>query len=216
MEADSFYRRLLSPAEAINALTIGATHSDTSVLGETGLRIDPFVSEDLPSPVSALGLGYRRAVKPDLLLPGGRQMFTEKLGNAHANDTLQVLNSTSRAPGHRAAAPGGPGNLSATRFYRGTSNSTAIAARKAAQLYELLRELRTGPNGDALSERFTAVTLKTLLVHGCSWDGAFGVIAPVLQALPGRPAVREYAPRFLGYGICRPDRVFRALQRERL
>lgn len=208
LEADSLNRRLLSPAEAINALTVGAVHSDSSALVGGGPRINPFASHDLPSPINALGLGYRRAVKPDLLLPGGRQLFTERPGNAHANETLQVLGHTTRPPGHRAAAPGGPGNLAATRFYRGTSNSTAIATRKAAQLYELLRTLQAQPNGRALSERFTAVTLKALLVHGCSWDGAIAVIAPVLEALPGRPPLRQCAARFLGYGVSQTDRVF--------
>src|SRR5882762_66531 len=207
-ETDGINRRLLSPAEAINALTIGAIHSDASPMGPLGNRVDPYISADLPSPVSALGLGYRRAVKPDILFPGGRQLFTERLGNAHQNEKLQVFPGTTRPPGQHAAAPGGAGDLTATRYYCGTSNATALAARRAAQLYEVLRTLREGPGGAALEERHTSVLLKTMLVHGSSWDGPAGVMEPVFQTLHNRPPFREYAPRFLGYGLCRYERMF--------
>ncbi len=207
IEADSFNRRLLCPAEAINALTIGAVHSDSCVVGEMGLRINPFQSANLPSPISSLGLGYRRSVKPDLLLTGGRQLFTAKMGNAHNRETLQLLPTTSRPPGHRAAAPGRAGDLAATRFYCGTSNATAMGARKTAEMYEVLRVLREDGGSPILTEQHTAVLLKTMLVHGCSWDLPLAIIEPVLQGLRGRPPLREYAPRFLGYGPSDPERL---------
>ncbi len=208
IEADGFNRRLLCPAEAMNALTIGSLHFDSSSMGFLGHRINPFQSDDLPSPISAIGLGYRRSVKPDLLLPGGRQLFAAKLGNTHTHDTLQVLSSSSRAPGQQAASPGPSGDLTATRYYCGTSNATAMAARKAGEMYEVLRELRDERGGDILTDRHTAVILKTMLVHGCSWDGPMAVMEPILQSLPNRPPTREYAPRFLGYGPTNPDRLF--------
>jgi hypothetical protein len=207
IEADSFNRRLLSPAEAINVLTVGAVHSDTSQIGALGQRINPFQAPVLPSPISALGLGYRRSVKPDLLLTGGRQLFREKMGNVHNNETLQVLLGGSRAPGHRAAAPGVAGNLSGTRFYCGTSNATAMAVRRAAQMHDLLRALREQPGGNSLDDDHIAVLLKAMLVHGCSWDEPMAIMEPILTALQNRPPVREYAARFLGYGVCRPERV---------
>lgn len=212
MESDSLNRRLLSPAEAINALTIGFTHSDSSLIGALGNRINPFVSADLPSPISALGLGYRRAVKPDLLLPGGRQLFSEGLGNIHPHEQLQVQKVTGRPPGQRAAAPGRAGDLTATRFSCGTSNATAIAVRRAAQMYEVLRALREGPGGDVLVERYTAVLLKSMLVHGCSWNGQLAVMDPILRGLRNRPPLREYAARFLGYGFCRHERLLSCSQ----
>lgn len=207
LESDGINRRLLSPAEAINALTIGATHSDSSVLGPMANRINPYISADLPSPISAIGLGYRRAVKPDILLPGGRQLYTERLGNAHQNERLQVLRATTRPPGQRAAAPGGAGDVLATRYYCGTSNATALAARRSAQLYEVLQALRGEPGGVALDNRYNAVLLKGMLVHGSSWEGPIGVMQPIFQNLPNRPSFREYIPRFLGFGLCRHERV---------
>src|SRR5437667_183791 len=64
-------------AEAINVLTVGAVHSDSSPPAELGRRIDLYRSPGLPSPVNALGFGFRRMIKPEILLPGGRQLFDE-------------------------------------------------------------------------------------------------------------------------------------------
>jgi hypothetical protein len=51
-----------------------------------------------------------------------------------------------------------------------------------------------------------------MLVHGSSWDGPMGVMEPIFQTLRNRPPFREYAPRFLGYGLCRYERVFSCSQ----
>lgn len=66
---------LLRP-KSINALTVGALHADDA--GAVGLPshvLDVLGGSRLPSVVSALGRGVRRAVKPDILAPGGRQLF---------------------------------------------------------------------------------------------------------------------------------------------
>ena len=52
--ADARHRRLLSPAESLNALTVGATHDDAST-GEAPDWFDPF-ERGLPSPVHAFPL----------------------------------------------------------------------------------------------------------------------------------------------------------------
>jgi Subtilase family len=207
VEADSFNRRLLCPAEAVNAITVGAVHSDSSAIGGLAQRINPLQAGALPSPISAVGLGYRRSVKPDLLFSGGRQLFREKLGNVHVNETLQVLQSSTRAPGHRAASPGPAGNLTATRFFCGTSNATAMGARRGAEVHALLRTLRAEPGGHALDDAHEAVLIKAMMVHGCSWDEPMTILEPILGGLNGRPPVREYAARFLGYGPSETQRV---------
>ena len=72
---DTRNRRLLSPAETLNGLTVGAVHVDGSGPGPNRL-VDP-VGVGMPNVVSAHGPGYRRAIKPEIQLPGGRQMLTE-------------------------------------------------------------------------------------------------------------------------------------------
>jgi hypothetical protein len=66
-------RTLYSPAESLNALTVGAAHAGSAFNGALpNGRFDPFVDERLPNIVSAMGLGYKKAVKPELLFAGGR------------------------------------------------------------------------------------------------------------------------------------------------
>jgi hypothetical protein len=64
-------RRLLAPAEAINAVTVGGVHEDGAVGGIAADRIDPFPPNGFPSAYNSLGSGFRRAIKPDLLAAGG-------------------------------------------------------------------------------------------------------------------------------------------------
>jgi hypothetical protein len=67
-------RRLLSPSEAVNALTIGACYSDRApVNGTASLAVGPYESNFLPNLSSAMGLGFRRGIKPELLFSGGRE-----------------------------------------------------------------------------------------------------------------------------------------------
>lgn len=203
--ADARHRRLLSPAEAVNAVTIGAVHQDHStaeILADVHL---PFVGQELPSVVNAQGMGYRRGIKPDVLLPGGRVTVRESLG-ATSRARLELVHRT-RPPGQCVAAPGATaGDLSATCHIQGTSNAAALASRGAAELYDLLDELRTHPRGELIDEVPRAVWLKALLVHGAAWGSAGELLADLL-ASPERPRMGEYLTRLLGNGAVDFSRV---------
>jgi hypothetical protein len=204
--ADSRNRRLLSPAESVNALTIGALHDDASGGEPPPNTMLPYLGRDLPSIVNAQGMGYRRAIKPDVLLPGGRVVVAESVQpteNAH----LQV-HRYSRAPGQRVAAPGpNPGDLNFTWHVRGTSNATALATRAAAELYDVLEELRAGPGGDLIGLVPRSVWLKALLVHGAAWGLAGEALAAVLRSRENSRRFKEYVTRLLGYGAIDVSRV---------
>ena len=204
--SDSRHRRLLAPAESLNSLTVGAIHEDSSPLMHLGSRVDPHNTPGLPSPVNAVGLGYRRAVKPDILMPGGRQLYEERIG-IHQKATLEI-NDSSMSPGLRSAAPGrNPGDLGRTRYSRGTSNATALATRTAAQLYEMLRGLREQIGTGMLEDEFIPVLTKALLVHGARWSDVYDRLSDLLGA--GRSeGFREQAARFLGYGRVYTERLF--------
>ena len=81
--SDARNRKLLSPAESINGLTVGSVQYDSSQFDAVGNRFDPFLQR-LPSPVSAFGSGYRRAIKPDIVFPGGRVLYQEDLKSSPA------------------------------------------------------------------------------------------------------------------------------------
>jgi hypothetical protein len=73
LDGNKSQRTLYSPAEAINILIIGAAHSGSAFNGALPAdRFDPFTTEDAPNVATALGLGYKKTVKPDLLLSEGR------------------------------------------------------------------------------------------------------------------------------------------------
>jgi hypothetical protein len=195
-------RRLLSPAESINALTIGATHVDFSSGDTNGsMRLNP-IRDGFPSPINAQGPGFRKGIKPEILIPGGRQTYTEKLGTTHTKATLR-LSEASTPPGQRVATPGvNPGDLNKTRHVRGTSNSTALASRTADRLYDTVIGLRDQPEGDRLGEDSIPLLIKSLLVHGASW----GELGDFIQEALGQKN-KDTVSRLLGYGNIQPDRV---------
>ena len=202
--ADTRNRRLLSPAETLNGLTVGALHQDAApVVG--GYLIDPYVETDRPNVVSAHGPGYRRAIKPDVLLPGGRQFLAEKLGNVHRNATLTVADHET-PPGQRVAVPGPAGQLDRTMYTRGTSNSAALASRGAGLVYRMIDQLRQQP-GAHIPREYDVVLTKALLAHSARWDGALGSYEEALKNSQNGRQFKEYVGRFLGYGPARLAKV---------
>jgi len=204
--ANARHRRLLSPAEAVNALTIGSVHEDASDVNAVPRSIDPFVDRGLPSPINGQGMGYRRAIKPDLLLQGGRVVLQERL-RRNANAALDVYVGTLR-PGHRVAAPGTiPGDTSASWYSRGTSNATALTSRAAAILYDVLQDLRNEPGGGIIDAIPYAVWLKAMLAHSADWGAAESTLERALKSPDNSGQFREYLTRLLGYGALQPSHV---------
>jgi len=200
---DTRNRTLLSPAESLNALTVASVHSDYSTFTPIATRYDPIQTQPMPSLFNAHGLGLRRSVKPEFLVPGGRALYLEKLGTAHARATLQMLDALS-APGQRIATPGlTAGQLTATCYTRGTSDSAALASRAAAQLYGMLMDLRNEAGGAVLDDAHFHVLMKMLLVHGASWGEMHSALANYLG-----DDSRDKITRLLGYGIIAYSRIF--------
>lgn len=192
IQRSSHQLRLLSPAESINGLTIGAHHSDASTIGNLGVaNILPFRHPDLPSPSSRQGPGFLRSVKPDLLMPGGKQ-------------PLSVFGEQAKyypghlAPGLKTAAPPSasqPGPR--TKFSRGTSGATALATREAALILEQLEALESPP-----PPSYLALLTKALLVHGSSWQDVDSHLRSLFGE-PGQQHIRwkgEVVSPLVGHG----------------
>lgn len=216
LASDRVYRRLFSPADSINALTVGAVHADGSGDYDPDSRfVDLLSGKRLPSLLGTVSRGFNRSVKPDILFPGGRQMCL--LPTVPENDKSRLsLYSGQKAPGILVAGPGtGPMQLTSRYFSCGTSNSNALASRGAALIYERVLLLRDEPGGDSLTDEFVAVILKSLLVHGASWGNAAQRLADVFKAIVGAAtsnnnqksdALRRLKASFLGYGEVDLDR----------
>jgi hypothetical protein len=197
---DLRHRRLLSPAESINSITVGALHEDSCTNVVMGNRVD-LLSTSLPSLDNALGHGFQRSVKPDILMPGGRQLYREQPGLRGGKVSLRPV-SSNQPPGIKVAIPGtASGGRSATGYACGSSNSAALATRGAIGLFDQLLSLKSEPGGDLLrDEQFTAL-LKTLLIHGANWGQDTATLEAALRSGAIDPKIKTRMARFLGYGV---------------
>lgn len=194
-------RRLLSPSESINAITVGATHSDDS--GEEhymGRRVDILPTQTQLSPAGRSGHGFRRSVKPEVFFPGGRQLYVGGGSNKY-----RVDQNPSLGPGQKTAADSKTqGQLNHELFTRGTSNATALATRAAVRIHDMLEELRLGQGDAAIPDELKSVLMKTLLVHGArQQESAKQAWAASLQS----GAKKSDLSRYLGYGAVDVERV---------
>jgi hypothetical protein len=197
------HRRLLAPAESVNALTVGASYSDASAFTPAHGRFVLFAEGGI-SPYSCIGPGFRRAIKPEVLLPGGRVLYRERPVSPPAETHLNGVWNTPQPPGQRVAAP--PDDSGDTIYTRGTSNAAALATRWAAQAFDVLASLRAG-NPERFPDRYDAVMIKALLAHGAT----VGNIEE--QVLASRPDVdhwyeqRRLVSRYAGYGVADVERA---------
>ena len=206
LERSKGTRGLLSPAEAINAITVGALHGDAGP-DQQGIGIDPFPSVEMTNLASAVGLGANRSVKPDLVERGGR--FVAGCSNI-AGGGIEIHPVVAAHFGQLVAAPSA-GALQVDRTLRtsGTSNATALATRACHWLADSLDQTFGVDSVDWTKLKTRAVMLKALLAHGCAW----GPIGQVLhEAYPPEDsrrwnARRDNITRFLGFGRPSVDRV---------
>jgi hypothetical protein len=198
MQREQYDRRPLSPAEAINCLSVGAAHADACPVYDPGPRVDLLRGRRLPSPLNTVATGFRRSTKPEILLPGGRLLFRQDPNDPALFSPVDSANP----PGILTATPGlAPMELSRVRYSCGTSNAAALASRCAALAYERLSALDLPEGCVPLNNEYYAVLLKALVVHGASWDQAAATIESACPDLADdRQALRRLKQRFLGYG----------------
>jgi hypothetical protein len=204
-------RKILSPAEATNALTVGALAADRSPpISDATQRAVP-TRPDLPAAYSALGRGLRRSVKPDLLAPGGRQLFRRMRPQADA----PWIPSSLQQVGHVVAVPGAPGSRSTTRL-SGTSNAAALTSRAAIVIHTAVEQLKASAEGLHLRSIPTAVLVKALLVHTANWEETTLHFARnALSGLLDQSRGTDQLCGLLGYGtlrsargvVCAPERA---------
>lgn len=195
--ADIRNRRLLSPAEGMNVLTIGALHEDADPTAIRPNMLDP-TEFGHPSIMSAHGPGYKRSIKPEIFAPGGRVALNQPLLYSETELSFPNINY---GPGQLVATPGvTSGDIMATVPDRGTSNATALMSRAAAFLVPMLDELRNTEGGNVLESVPNAVWLKALLVHGAQWGRAGKTYDALFRTPHNGNKLAEYITHLLGYG----------------
>ena len=193
-------RTLLSPAESLNAVTVGAWHEDGTKPVNRTATFSPFADRTGPNITSALGLGHRKVVKPDIFMPGGQELVR---ADPHGTNGIVLRHvPPGRMYGVRCANPDSRGDLTREGNASGTSAATALATRAAHRIFDALSDPHNGNLLDAVDPAFYGVIVKAMLVHRAGW----GRIGNLLDQKwppqgPGTHVVRRDAiARLLGYG----------------
>lgn len=200
-------RRVMSPAESMNALTVGALHADE--FGDDydpARRIDLMPNQKMPSPAMRLGSGFKRSVKPEILFPGGRQLYKEPIPSGKTS--YEASEEVARGPGqHVATDSKQSGKLSEFAYWKGTSNATAMATRGAVRIHDMLQDLRQQQRQD-IPDGLMAVLMKALLVHGARQpEEAKAQLESALKTSANSRQFRTVLARYLGYGSADIERV---------
>lgn len=207
LNAQKSQRTLFCPAEAMNILTIGAAHSGSGYTGAFPAgRFDPFTNEDLPNIVSAMGLGYKKAVKPELLFAGGRA----PVHVVAAGPQLEIAPVTAGVSmfGVKAARPRAA-SINYEDFTWGTSVATALATRAAHLISDVVLDANNGSNHADVELDYLPLVLKALMVHGAKW-GDKGELLDQIFEPHGQGSHflrRDDIARLLGYGVPNIQRV---------
>lgn len=201
---NSRHRRLLSPAEAINCITVGALASDagTDPLPPRAQLIPS--RPDLPAPYSAIGRGFRRSVKPDVFFAGGRALFRQQPPIAGAN--WRSVNATQ--VGHWVASPAPAGQRQMVRR-SGSSCAAALTSRAADEIVDSVERTVALAAPDAeLHTVPIALLVKALIVHSSSWEPeCYGTVSQALNDVLHPTLARDQLAGILGYGAFKPERA---------
>ena len=202
-------RRLLSPSEAVNALTVGAAHNDKlAPNGQGAMAVDPYTSPFLPNMSSALGLGFKRTIKPEILFPGGAEQV--RANSNHAPIEVSLVTPPGNFFGIGAASPGPAGQTNRKLNMSGTSVATALATHGALRILEMLERLPDDPACPKIDPAYHAVILKALLVHSARWDsGTMNALKTIVTENRNLhwEHERDEISRFLGFGCPDIERV---------
>lgn len=186
--------KILAPAESLNGLTIGALYDDFTNANETA-RFIWAVDRGLPSPVSAIGKGYRSVITPDLFYYGGREFIRGKFDGKI--DWVESL----REPGCLSGAPYGTGDTDGCAFSFGTSDAAAQITHEAAKCHDVLNQVFIAETGSNIPVEATAILLKAMLTHGASWEPIAEKLALAMGASP------KQLSKWLGNGVPNISRV---------
>ena len=201
--ANRRHRRLLSPGESLNAITVGAVGVDDSDSPSPPNARPMPGRADLPAAYSALGRGLRQSVKPDVLMPGGRQIYYQRLPTSDAPWTVlkrHVAGQLVAIPGSLVSRP--------TARLAGTSNAAALTTRLGGLYAGTVQgAIAQGGNGDFLHDVPIAVLVKALLIHTAEWPlEAFEFAKRALSEQIDSARSKDELAGILGYGRLRGER----------
>jgi len=191
---------ILSPGDAINVLTIGATHNDKADAIDVPDTVLDITRANFPAHYSGRGPGINRSIKPDLYYMGGRVVYKRPVitSEQQGNIDLEIADSSVVGPGVRAAVPSRGGAINGTKFCIGTSNAAALVTHEASKLFDILEE---GNSENTLPDAlYHPLLVRALLVHASSWG-------EWKKDLDLKEKNRKQLTPLLGYGCLDPSRL---------
>jgi hypothetical protein len=203
-------RRVLAPAEAMNAITVGALHADQFTYPNPlpAYNFDVWADTGLCSVSSALGPGHNGATKPEILAPGGRHHVRLSPQGDH-HHLVPLTTNAGTFGGVAVAAPPSGTSLGPDNVARsvGTSVAAALATGVATRAHEALEAAY--PDFGAIPSAQRACLLKALLVHGARWTAARDLLIEVLGPPEGKFSYRQKdnVRRYIGYGAYDPQLI---------
>lgn len=200
-------RGILPPGDALNALTVGATHEDSFDCLDLPDTAWDITHPSAPAHYGSTGPGVDRSVKPDIHHAGGRALYTRPVVTLDQDEVSTELAPTAATgPGLQVAAPGRAGATNNTVFTIGTSNATALVTREASQLFDVLEagtpSAEDAPLPDA---QYHPLLVRALLAHASSW-GDWDTTLRRELGLTSQDARRRLTA-LLGYGRLDTNRL---------
>jgi len=201
-------RRMMSPAESINSLTVSAAHIDDYSGLPQGNRVDLFVSDGIFSPINPVTLGHKNSVKPEILMPGGRQVYVNSTYSMTQDVVFKVASGTSFGPGQKCALPTLKGSITGYGYTAGTSNAAAMTTRRLAFLYETIKSIKEFDKSSALSFAPDSVILKALLAHGAEFqENIKDNLIDLLKTKENSRIFKTELNQFMGFGLVNEERI---------
>ncbi|EIA4709475.1 S8 family peptidase [Vibrio cholerae] len=200
-------RRMRSPAESINALTARSAHSD--YCSEVPLGFFDFIPLDgMPSPINPISLGRHSSIKPEIMMPGGKQVYKQKSFLSSEPIVFSVSDSPTLQPGQKSAFPGAKGSVNSYQYTCGTSNAAAMATRRLGFLYETLQDLKGSDAEGLLKYVSEASLLKAMLCHGAEHSETVNnFLESQLKSKLNSRTFKSVINQFVGFGLVNEQRI---------
>lgn len=210
LNQERWSRRMMSPAESVNSLTVKATHHDHAGPLDNSEIIDPFETAGMFSPVNPITLGKANGIKPEIMVPGGRVTYRNSSFLDKDPVNLRVVNTPKPfGPGHKVAVPGNAlGAINSYAFSYGTSNAAALTTRRIAMLHETIQSMREFQTDAALESAPESLILMALIVHGAELPAdAINVCRDVLRTEENSRTYKSDQGQYFGYGRVHEQRI---------
>jgi hypothetical protein len=191
-------RSIMSPSESINCLTIGAINADEikKQMKDYPHLTDISPDEIIPAPYTSFGPGYKRSIKPELIIPGGKAYYRQDIHN----NWIRYQESGLRC----AFPPNSEAEVSRICLNQGTSHATALASRYCSIIHDTIDEINILNGHVIIPAVYYACLIKAMITHSAEQErvGEF-IHNALLEKYQSKRVRKLEVTKMIGYGV--PD-----------